>query len=105
VSGTYPADWPQIAVRVKDRAASRCVRCLMHHAPANGYTLTVHHLDGNKTNCEDWNLAALCQRCHLTIQARVNMQQGFLFPDLHADWFRPFLLRKRAWLSRLGRSA
>ncbi|GAH88897.1 unnamed protein product, partial [marine sediment metagenome] len=27
--------------------------------------LTVHHLDGNKANCEDWNLAALCQRCHL----------------------------------------
>lgn len=49
--------------------------------------LTVHHLDGDKLNCRWWNLAALCQRCHLTIQGRVNMQQHWAFE--HSGWFKP----------------
>ena len=32
-----------------------------------GHVLTVHHLDMNPSNCEWWNLAALCQQCHLKI--------------------------------------
>lgn len=33
--------------------------------------LTVHHLDGDKANMRWWNLLALCQFCHLSVQARV----------------------------------
>lgn len=93
---TYPNDWPMIAQQVKDRAAWRCVRCGMHHTPRNGYTMTVHHLDGDKSNCERWNLAALCQRCHLTIQGRMKLNQLFLFPTLHSQWLRPFLIGRQA---------
>lgn len=50
--------------------------------------LTVHHLTGDKADCRWWNLAALCQRCHLTIQGRVNMAQ--VFPTEHTDWFKPY---------------
>lgn len=50
--------------------------------------LTVHHLDGNKLNCRWWNLAALCQRCHLQIQGRVKMSQ--IYPFEHSDWFKPY---------------
>lgn len=50
--------------------------------------LTVHHLDGNKLNCRWWNLAALCQRCHLQIQGKVKMHQVYPWP--HSEWFRPF---------------
>lgn len=50
--------------------------------------LTVHHLDGNKANCRWWNLAALCQRCHLEIQGKVHMQQ--IWPHEHSDWFKPY---------------
>jgi hypothetical protein len=50
--------------------------------------LTVHHLDGDKANCRWWNLAALCQRCHLEIQGRVKMKQLYVHP--HTDWFKPF---------------
>jgi hypothetical protein len=54
--------------------------------------LTVHHLDGNPANCADWNLAALCQRCHLKIQGRVRMAQGFFAEILDvAEWFKPHL--------------
>jgi len=49
---------------------------------------TVHHLDGNKANCVWWNLLALCQRCHLTIQSRVNPQQPYIFE--HDEWFKPY---------------
>lgn len=51
--------------------------------------LTVHHLDGDKANCRWWNLAALCQRCHLTIQGRVIMAR--VWPWEHTEWFRPYV--------------
>src|SRR4051794_10918510 len=35
--------------------------------------LTVHHLNGDKFDCRWWNLVALCQRCHLQIQGKVQM--------------------------------
>ena len=57
--------------------------------------LTVHHLTGSwgnthaaKADCRWWNLAALCQRCHLSIQGRVRMAQTYPFE--HSEWFRPF---------------
>ena len=50
--------------------------------------LTVHHLNGDKADCRWWNLAALCQRCHLTIQGRVQMHR--VWPWEHSEWFKPF---------------
>lgn len=50
---------------------------------------TVHHLDGNKSNCTWWNLLALCQRCHLNVQARVNPQQPYMLD--HSAWFKPYV--------------
>lgn len=57
--------------------------------------LTVHHLDGDKGNCLWWNLAALCQRCHLTIQGRVVMERDFIAE--HSEWFKPFAAGWYAW--------
>ena len=75
----YPADWDAIARRVKERAGWRCEHCGHPHDPQAGRTLTVHHLDGQPANCAPENLVALCQRCHLRIQARYRPGQGFLF--------------------------
>lgn len=82
--GTYPPDWPAIAQRVKEDAGGRCIRCKHVHQVESGHVLTVHHFDGNKSNCAWWNLLALCQRCHLQIQGRVNP---------HTPWF----LEHSAW--------
>ncbi len=57
--------------------------------------LTVHHLDGDKANCRWWNLAALCQRCHLTIQGRVQMAR--VWPWEHSEWFQPYAAGFYAW--------
>lgn len=70
MSGYYPNDWTEIATRIKDAAGWFCEHCGHIHEPERGYTLTVHHLDGDKSNCDYRNLVALCQRCHLHIQAR-----------------------------------
>jgi 5-methylcytosine-specific restriction endonuclease McrA len=87
--GDYPKDWAEIAARVKAEACWICVRCRHAHCPESGYTLTVHHLDLNAGNNRWWNLAALCQRCHLRIQAKVVMHRPWMFE--HADWFKPFV--------------
>lgn len=51
--------------------------------------LTVHHLNGVKADLRWWNLAALCQRCHLVIQGKVNMLR--VFPFKHSEWFKPYV--------------
>jgi hypothetical protein len=56
---------------------------------------TVHHLDGDKANCRWWNLLALCQRCHLTIQSRVNPHQPYMLE--HSEWFKPYVAAFYAW--------
>jgi hypothetical protein len=57
--------------------------------------LTVHHLNGVKHDCRWWNLAALCQRCHLSIQGRVLMER--VYPLEHSDWFKPYAAGWYAW--------
>lgn len=89
ITGEYPPDWPAIATFVKDVAGWCCVRCGHEHEPKAGYTLTVHHLDGDKSNCAWWNIPALCQRCHLSIQSRVIMGRQWFLP--HSEWFKPYV--------------
>lgn len=50
---------------------------------------TVHHFDGNKANCAWYNLLALCQRCHLSFQSRVNPDQPYMFE--HSEWLKPYV--------------
>jgi hypothetical protein len=87
--GDYPENWPEISRKIKDDANWKCVRCNEPHDPENGYCLTVHHLDLNPANCEWWNCPALCQRCHLQIQAKVVMKQVWMFE--HSEWFKPYV--------------
>ena len=87
----YPDNWAEIALRVKEKAAWRCEHCGHPHDPEAGYTLTVHHLDGNPANCANENLVALCQRCHLHIQARWQPGQRVM------PFARPAWMEKRGW--------
>lgn len=87
--GEYPDNWDVIAKQVKDAAKWQCIRCGHEHDPGSGYMLTVHHLDLDKSNVAWWNLVALCQRCHLSIQARVVMERFWMFD--HSSWFVPYV--------------
>lgn len=134
IKGEYPADWKEIASRVKAEAGNRCIRCghpdgdklernfdikihgeegdltdaqlraigeptrikrlvscdkgCRHEQDGKLRQLTVHHLDGDKSNCRWWNLLALCQKCHLSVQARVVPERPFLWE--HSEWFKPY---------------
>lgn len=88
----YPKSWPAIARRVKDLAGWRCEHCGHENDAASGHVLTVHHLDGDPANCKDSNLVALCQRCHLHVQAM--WKPGGVIP---AEWDGV-----PAWITRRG---
>ena len=83
----YPVNWKAISFRIRfGRAAGRCechgecgsergcapgTRCVeVHGQPAQfargKVVLTVAHLDHDPRRCDDENLKAYCQRCHLT---------------------------------------
>ena len=61
---------------------------IARYVEARWRILTVHHLNGIKHDCRWWNLAALCQRCHLSVQGRVVMDRVYLFE--HSGWFKPY---------------
>jgi hypothetical protein len=87
--GAYPTDWRELARLVKDEAGWCCVRCGHAHDRASGYVLTVHHFTGDKSNCARWNCIPLCQRCHLSVQARVNPAVAILTDP--APWAMPYI--------------
>lgn len=84
----YPDDWELIAKATKDLANWECENCQHPHEPSANYTLTVHHLNGIKSDCRASNLVALCQRCHLSIEAKYQPGQLTL-PLINAPaWLR-----------------
>jgi hypothetical protein len=100
-SGEYPKDWSKIATAAKEAAGWACARCGRPHDPCSGYTLTVHHADLDKSNCRWWNLLPLCQRCHLQIQHKVNLDRPWVWFE-HSTWFKPYVGGFYAW-KYLGR--
>lgn len=77
----YPKDWPEISRRIRDRAGNRCEGSPAHPDcraengrphPVTGsrVVLTTAHLNHRPEDCSEGNLKALCQRCHLTYDAK-----------------------------------
>lgn len=91
----HPDDAPAIRAspinnREHDRdARSACDDRCTHPRDGKMRILTVHHLTGQKDDNRWWNLLALCQSCHLTIQGRVIPERPWLFD--HSPWFVPYV--------------
>jgi len=98
----YPDNWREIRKRILARAMNRCEcngecgqhsgRCSAvqdkpHPITGSRVILTVAHLNHQVDDCRDDNLRAMCQRCHLTYDAR-----------LHARHARTTRARKRGQL-------
>ncbi len=83
--GEYPDNWEGIASLIKDLAHRTCEGCNHPHDVATHHVLTVHHLDRDKANCDYANLVALCQRCHLSVQASYMPGQQWL-PGTQPRW-------------------
>lgn len=86
-TGQYADNGKAIRKACREREGNKCIRCSSPSVP--GRILTVHHFDGNKANDEWWNLLALCQVCHLQIQAKVDPQTPFFFE--HSAWIKPYV--------------
>jgi hypothetical protein len=84
--GEYPTDWRAISTALKEEAQWCCVRCSQRN---EGSAIGVHHFDGNRENNERWNLMVLCQRCHLSVQARVDPQVTLMFDP--SPWAMPYI--------------
>lgn len=81
--GEYPLDWENGTLQrgIKALAGWKCEHCGAVFIPGTNIAvekrrkdgqpmiLTVHHVDGNRSNCHYTNLISVCQRCHLHIQA------------------------------------
>ena len=104
--GDYPQAWRDgtIQRKIYERAGWRCEHCGMEFTPgttlartarrADGspVVLTVHHINGDKSDVRYENLVALCQRCHLHIQAL--WKPGDVLP---AYWPQP-----PEWIAKRG---
>lgn len=71
----YPANWPAISKRIRERDACRCRWCgagegLFDLATGKAVRLTAMHLDSDTFNCADWNLVTACRSCHAAYDAR-----------------------------------
>lgn len=77
----YPRNWWSIRAAILDRSNGFCEGsplypdCRAQHGARHPITgskviLTVAHMDQTPENCTPENLRALCQRCHLTFDAR-----------------------------------
>ena len=89
----YPKNWPTISRRIRfERAGGRCecigecgrhwgVRCWCWHGRESQtgalVVLTVAHLDHTPENCDDANLRAMCQGCHLRYDHHHHMLTAF----------------------------
>ncbi|RJR31876.1 MAG: hypothetical protein C4574_00555 [Candidatus Latescibacterota bacterium] len=68
----YPANWDDLSREVKNDAGWRCEFCGAEHGKPHQFTgspvvISTAHLDGDPSNCDRVNLAAVCQRCHLIL--------------------------------------
>lgn len=78
----YPKDWKAISLRIRARAGNRCEGApgiyedcraengKPHPVTGSRVILTVAHLDHVPEHVAEDNLRALCQRCHLTYDAK-----------------------------------
>lgn len=77
----YPADWKSISLAVREAAGWRCqgtprfptcraAQGEPHPITGSKVVLTVAHLDHDEGNSDPANLRALCQKCHLTYDAK-----------------------------------
>ena len=89
----YPPNWEEIAAQVKEAAGWKCEECGHPHAPADGYMLTVHHIDGDPSNNDPDNLVALCQRCHLGLHGKKRVIGQLMFDFARPPWMKQRLHR------------
>jgi 5-methylcytosine-specific restriction endonuclease McrA len=85
----YSPDWPEIRSRILKRADYKCEWCgaqnyKTHPDTGAKVVLTIAHMDHTPEHNEEWNLRALCQRCHCRYDSPFR-QQNILIRRLQKE--------------------
>lgn len=77
----YPENWKDIRNQILQRAQERCEFCgavnyEQHPITGSKVVLTIAHLDHDATNNSPENLKSLCQKCHLTYDAKLHARHA-----------------------------
>lgn len=93
----YHEDQDEINRLVKERAKWKCIRCGHDHDFESSHVLTVHHFDLDKSNNLWFNLLPLCQRCHLSVQAKMSTANTDYLncPEWYIKYFSARLVYER----------
>jgi hypothetical protein len=84
----YPADWPVIVAKVRERSGDRCEGspafpdCRAANREAHPVTgslvvLTTGHLNHQPEDCRLQNLRHWCQRCHLVYDQKHHAETAY----------------------------
>jgi hypothetical protein len=99
----YPADWREIRERIRARANDCCEGSPVypdcrakngepHPETGSIVVCTTAHLDHVPEHCDDNNLRFMCQRCHLTYDAKHHAQSAYMTRKRRSrtvDWISP----------------
>jgi 5-methylcytosine-specific restriction endonuclease McrA len=77
----YPNDWQVIRNHILTRAQNRCEFCgaankQPHPETGSKVVLTIAHLDHDPSHNHFDNLKALCQKCHVTYDAKLHARHA-----------------------------
>lgn len=81
----YPKNWKQIREKILERANNKCEWCGVenHSYRLNEKTgkktrivLTIAHMNEVIEDCSPGNLRALCQKCHLSYDAKMHAEHA-----------------------------
>lgn len=84
----YPKNWNEVRANILERAEHKCEgspdypdcrakNYESHPETGSKVILTIGHLDHTPENCEDDNLKAWCQRCHLNYDAEHHAESRY----------------------------
>lgn len=84
----YPDNWPDISEAFKRKHGNRCMTCSLEFKGLDSRYLHVHHINGQKNECQESNLEVLCIGCHAEEPMHSHMKNS---PD-----YKRFIAIRRA---------
>jgi len=90
---TTVANWSRIVTLILKLCNNRCERCDHSNTFKGLGRISIHAIDGDKTNIKSSNYLALCQRCLATVIDRYDPKKPLFFS--YSNWYIKAIQRRR----------